>query len=98
MPLTIGVMLSNRYRSETLLGQGGMGAVYRVIDQNLNLRGALFLEEARRQLGDEAFLGFLQEYAILYDSCVATADDLFAVMRNHSPIDIKQLKTTFFRQ
>ncbi len=62
------------------------------------LRGALFVDEVRRQLGDEAFLGFLREYAILYSSRVATADDLLEVMQAHGPIDIKQLKATFLRQ
>jgi aminopeptidase N len=62
------------------------------------LRGALFLDEARRQMGDAAFLGFLREYATRYIGRTAAADDLFAVMRLHSPIAINQLKAPFFQQ
>ena len=57
--LTIGNVLQNRYRVETLLGQGGMGAVYKVWDLNLNLHVAIkenldYSTEAQRQFGREA--------------------------------------------
>ena len=61
------------------------------------LRGALFMEEVRRQMEDEAFLGFLREYAILDGGRVATADEVFAIMWRHGPIDLNLLKTSFFR-
>ncbi|MBN1262045.1 MAG: serine/threonine protein kinase, partial [Anaerolineae bacterium] len=41
MPLTPGQMLQNRYRIETSLGQGGMGAIYRAWDTRLDINVAL---------------------------------------------------------
>ena len=39
--LTIGTILQNRYRIVSLLGQGGMGAVYRAWHINLNIAIAI---------------------------------------------------------
>ena len=59
MPLTIGQLLNNRYRIDVLLGQGGMGAVYRALDLNLNIAVAVkenqdASPEAQRQFAREA--------------------------------------------
>lgn len=59
MPLQIGTILRHRYRIEGVLGQGGMGAVYRAVDINLGVDVAvkenLFTtEEYARQFRREA--------------------------------------------
>jgi serine/threonine protein kinase/Tol biopolymer transport system component len=61
MPLAIGTLLNNRYRIVSILGQGGMGAVYRASDEHLLIPVAvkenLFLtEEYGRQFQREAHI------------------------------------------
>ncbi len=61
MPIPIGTLLNNRYRIVSILGQGGMGAVYRASDEHLLIPVAvkenLFLtEEYGRQFRREAHI------------------------------------------
>lgn len=62
MSLSIGqVIHNNRYRIDTLLGQGGMGAVYRAWDMSLNIPVAIkenldASPEAQNQFGREAHI------------------------------------------
>lgn len=45
--MDIGTLLHDRYRIDTLLGEGGMGAVYRAWD--LHLRTSVAVKEMRPQ-------------------------------------------------
>jgi serine/threonine protein kinase len=61
MPLDTGEILEGRYRIDALLGQGGMGAVYRAIDLKFNTLVAIkenrqFAPEGQRQFAREAGL------------------------------------------
>ena len=61
MPLSPGQLISDRYRIEDPIAQGGMGAVYEAFDTRLNIRCAIkenqiVTEAAIRQFEREAML------------------------------------------
>ena len=59
--------------------------------------GAHFLEELRGRIGDEAFFAFLQDYRTRYNQKIASGDDFFSVLREHTSADISDLVTKYFR-
>ncbi len=62
------------------------------------LRGAMFLEELRKQAGDEAFFAFLKDYVIQYSGKAATRADFFNLLAKHSSVDFSELIAAFFQQ
>jgi hypothetical protein len=69
---------------------------YRAYRDAVYLNGALFLDELRAAVGDEAFFATLQDYAARFRGKVATGADFFAVLADHSMVDLKQLKQRYF--
>lgn len=59
-------------------------------------RGAYFLEDLRTRIGDEAFFAFLQDYAARMNGKIATPEDFFAILRQHTSADISDLVETYF--
>jgi Tol biopolymer transport system component/serine/threonine protein kinase len=66
MPLNSGQVLVERYRIEALLGQGGMGAVYRAIDLQFNTPVAI---KENLEVTPEAQRQFSREAGILHHLC-----------------------------
>ncbi len=61
------------------------------------LRGALFLEDLRKTIGDEAFFAFLKDYASRKTLDLATSADFFTILAEHTSTDISKLKEEYFR-
>ncbi len=60
------------------------------------LRGALFLEELRKQMGDQAFLAFLRDYAARGACRQVTSVDFFAALSQHTNLDLSELTARYF--
>jgi hypothetical protein len=60
-------------------------------------RGAHFLDELRTRIGDEAFFGFLQDYVKQEYGKIATADDFFALLRQHTTTDFSDIERGYFQ-
>ncbi|MGD8402403.1 MAG: M1 family metallopeptidase [Anaerolineales bacterium] len=58
--------------------------------------GAHFLEDLRTRIGDEAFFAFLKDYATQMDGEIATPQDFFAILRQHTSTDFSDLIATYF--
>jgi hypothetical protein len=60
------------------------------------LNGALFFEELRNLVGDEAFFGFLRDYADRFAYQRATSSDFFEILRQHTTVDLSPLIEKYF--
>ncbi len=60
------------------------------------LRGALFLEELRQRVGEEAFNNFLQDYVATYTDKIATGNDFFATLDQHTNVDYSDIVDEYF--
>ena len=65
--------------------------------QAVYMRGALFLHEVRAAIGDEAFFGFLREYAASGAGGIVSAGEFFWQLANASSMDLTPLTDEYFR-
>jgi aminopeptidase N len=72
-------------------------AGYRPYRDAIYLNGAVFLEELRKQVGDEAFFAFLKDYVGQMSGKIATRGDFFRILGEHSGVDIAPLLDRFFQ-
>lgn len=59
--------------------------------------GAYFLEELRARIGDEAFFAFLKDYHAQNAGKIASGDDFFRILREHTQVDFSDLTMKYFR-
>ena len=61
------------------------------------LQGARFLQALRGRVGDPAFFAFLKDYAAQMGGRIATADDFFRILRQHTSADIIDLEREYYQ-
>jgi hypothetical protein len=69
---------------------------YRAYRDAVYLNGALFLQELRQLIGDEAFFAALLDYSTRFDGKLAKGADFFQAVRAHSPSDLGPLTQKYF--
>ncbi len=62
------------------------------------LNGAKFLQDLRTVTGDEAFFAFLRDYAGRNAYHIATANEFFAILRDHTTKDLSGLISEYFQK
>jgi hypothetical protein len=60
------------------------------------LRGALFLEDVRQGMGDEAFFAFLRDYLKRFSYRQARGEDFFVLAKAHSAADLDSIIGAYF--
>jgi aminopeptidase N len=69
---------------------------YRAYRDAVYLNGALFLEDLRKQIGDTVFMAFLKDYARQEAHRIATTQDFFSILKEHTQEDIQPLVKQYF--
>jgi len=69
---------------------------FKIYKDAVYLRGALFLEDLRVLIGDEAFDSFLLDYLAQYTHQQATGNGFFALLENHTDADLSGLLNEYF--
>jgi aminopeptidase N len=72
-------------------------AGYRAYRDAVYLNGAIFLEELRKQVGDEVFFAFLRDYVAQMSDQIATREDFFRILGEHAHTDIVPLLKNYFQ-
>jgi hypothetical protein len=78
---------------DTTIYNAGSWRAYR---DAVYLNGAHFLEDLRKLVGDTTFFAFLKDYAAQYASRIATGDDFFNLLEQHTQTDITPVVKKYF--
>jgi aminopeptidase N len=71
---------------------------YRAYRDAVYLNGAEFLEALRDQIGDQAFLAILKQYATENARQIATGEDFFHLLKPYAGEDLTHLIARYFAQ
>jgi hypothetical protein len=71
---------------------------YRAYRDAVYLNGALFLENLRKLIGDEAFFAFLKDYTHQLSGKIASDEDFITILQSHVPsgVDLQPLLNQYF--
>ncbi len=73
------------------------GGNFRAYTNAVYLRGGQFLNALRQRMGDKAFYAFLQDYARQMQGKIATREDFFRILSQHTDRNLDDLIAEYFR-
>lgn len=73
------------------------GQGFRPYTNAVYLRGAHFVHELRQRIGDEAFFAFLKDYQEQMNEKIATSEDFFRILREHTQAELVEVLANYFR-
>jgi len=68
-----------------------------VYKQIVYFNGAHFLQDLRVRIGDQAFFAFLQDYFTQNTGKIATSNDFFRVLDEHTNVDYSDIVHAYFK-
>ncbi|MFN8401807.1 MAG: M1 family metallopeptidase [Anaerolineales bacterium] len=74
--------------------EGQNADMYKVI---VYFNGAHFLKDLRERIGDEAFFAFVQDYCIQEKNNIATSEDFFRILDEHTDVDYSDIVRAYFK-
>ncbi len=73
------------------------GNGFRPYTNAVYFRGAHFLDDLRKRIGDDAFFAFLKDYLAQENGKIATASDFFRILATHTSVDYSDLVHQYFQ-
>ncbi|MDY6846877.1 MAG: M1 family metallopeptidase, partial [Chloroflexota bacterium] len=71
-------------------------AGYQAYRNSVYLNGAHFMQDLRDTIGDQAFFDFIRTYALTYRYQIATSEDFFSLLSQHTHADLTPLFDEYF--
>jgi len=85
------------YIDGSILGYNYASNAYETYRNAVYLNGAVFLDELRHLISDEAFFAFLKDYVVQNQGKISTATKFFDILSQHTQTDISELVNKYFR-
>jgi peptidase M1-like protein len=73
------------------------GNGFRPYTNAVYFRGAHFLDDLRKRIGDDAFFAFLKDYLAQENGRIAAASDFFRILAAHTTTDISDIVRQYFQ-
>ena len=83
---------------DSIYNPHGVTNAYRSYRDAVYLNGALFLEDLRLLIGDEAFFDFLRDYAQSFTHKIATTSAFFTLLQKYTTEDITPITDKYFSE